>query len=185
MSPAGRPELETERLLLRQWREEDLEPYARMCADGEVMRHIGDGAPLTREGAQAQISHFGSWWKEHGIGPWAAEEKATGAFLGFVGLARQDDWPEGDHKTEVGWRLDRRFWGRGLATEGALASLRYGFGELGLERIICIVQPANAASRKVAEKAGLAVRGTTRWRGNEVLWYAADRGDWQDPRRGA
>jgi len=162
-----------------------VDPYARMCADREVMRHIGDGAPLTRKGTEAQISHFVSRWEEHGIGPWAAEDRATGAFLGFIGLAFHEDWPEGQHKTEVGWRLDRRFWGRGLATEGALASLRYGFGELGLERIICIVQPANAASRRVAEKVGLCVRGTTRWRGAEVVWYAADRAGWHDPRRGA
>jgi RimJ/RimL family protein N-acetyltransferase len=142
------------------------------------MRYIGSGKTLSREQSGAQVSHFLSSWEEHGLGLWAAEEKATGSFAGFVGLAFQGDWPEGEHKTEVGWRLDRRFWGRGLATEGALASLRYGFEERGLERIICIIQPANAASRRVAEKAGLNLQGEARWRDTNVIWYAADREGW-------
>ena len=73
-----------------------------------------------------------------GFGLWAVEEKASGAFIGRIGLMVHDDWPEGEHKTEVGWMLDRPYWGRGLATEGALASVGYGFEELGLERIISI-----------------------------------------------
>jgi RimJ/RimL family protein N-acetyltransferase len=102
------------------------------------------------------------------------EEKATGAFIGRIGLLYQEDWPEGRHKTEVGWLLDRSYWAQGLATEGALASLRYGFEELGLERIISI-RPANLASRRVAQKAGL----TCRWRGCGVVWYAIDCQDWE------
>ena len=79
----------------------------------------------------------------------------------------------------MGWRLDRAYWNRGLATEGALASLRYGFEWLELERIISITLPQNAASRRVMEKAGLTLRGETRWRGQDVVWYAIDRRDWQ------
>jgi RimJ/RimL family protein N-acetyltransferase len=167
-------EIETARLLLRRWRYEDLDPYARICADPEVMRYIGEGAPLTREQSEAQISDFIRHWGERGFGLWAAEHKASGVFIGFVGLAHQDGWTEGEHKTEVGWRLDPSYWGRGLATEGAVASVRYGFEELGLERIISIIQPANAASRRVAEKAGLDLRGVTRWKGSDVVWYAID-----------
>ncbi len=105
------------------------------------------------------------------------EERASGEFIGFIGLAYHDGWPEGEHKTEVGWRLNRTHWGRGLATEGALASVRYGFEGLGLERIISITLPENAASRRVMEKAGLTYRGGTRWMGNNVVWYAIDRDD--------
>jgi RimJ/RimL family protein N-acetyltransferase len=111
------------------------------------------------------------------------EDKATSAFIGFIGLLYQEEWPEGEHKTEVGWRIDRLFWGRGLATEGALASLRYGFEELRLERIISIAHPANLASRRVMEKAGLTLRGETRWRGTDVVWYAIDRREWEVGRR--
>jgi RimJ/RimL family protein N-acetyltransferase len=170
-------EVETQRLLLRGWRDEDLEPYARMCADPEVMRFIGDGSILTREGSEGQISRFLRHWDERGFGLWALEEKGGGAFVGFAGLAHQEDWVEGEHKTEVGWRLDRSFWGRGLATEAARASVAHGFETLGLERIISIIQPENYASRKVAEKAGLSPRGETLWRGTLVVWYAIDRRD--------
>ena len=150
-----------------------------MCADPEVMRYIGGGATLSREESEAQVSRFVRHWEERGYGLWAVEEKASGAFAGFVGLVHQEDWPEGDHETEVGWRLGRSFWGRGLATEGALASVRYGFEELGLERIISIAVPENRGSRRVMEKAGLTLRGESRWRGQGVVWYAIDRRDWE------
>ena len=167
--------IDTRRLLLRGWWDEDTDPYARLCANPEVMRYVGEGAPLTREQSEGQISRFVRHWEERSFGLWAVEHKASGAFIGFVGLVHQDRWTEGEHKTEVGWRLDPAYWGRSLATEGAVASVRYGFEELGFERIIAIIRPENAASRRVAEKAGLTLRGETRWRGNEVVWYAVDR----------
>ena len=165
--------------MLRGWREEDVGPYARLCADPEVMRFIGAGSTLTLEQSREQVSRFIWHWDERGFGLWALEERGSGAFVGFAGLAHQEDWAEGEHKTEVGWRLGREFWGRGLATEAARASVAYGFETLDLERIISIIQPENAASRRVAEKAGLTLRGGTRWRNNAVVWYAIDRGEKQ------
>lgn len=170
-------ELETDRLLLRQWREEDLDPYARICADPEVMRYLP--GILTREESAKQIERFVRHWEEHGYGLWAIEEKKTGTFIGFIGLLRQDDWSEGEHKVEVGWRLDRSFWGNGLATEGALASLRYGFNRLKLPRIISICDPRNSASWRVMEKCGLTYQGEIHWRGYEDIWYAIDRDEWE------
>ena len=164
---AGIFEIETTRLLLRQWRDEDLDPYSRMCADPEVMRYLP--GKVSREQSEEQIARFVRHWKEHGFGLWAVENRETGAFIGFVGLQYSEDWPEGEHKTEMGWRLDRSYWGRGLATERALASLRCGFGELGLERIISITLAENLSSRCVMEKSGLAFRGETRWRGFDVV----------------
>jgi RimJ/RimL family protein N-acetyltransferase len=166
-------EIETERLLLRRWRDEDRKPYARMCADPKVMRYLP--ATMSREESAEQIAGFVCHWEERGFGLWAVEEKASGEFIGFIGLMRHEDWHEGEHKTEVGWRLGRAYWGRGLATEGARASVRYGFEGLGLERIISITLPGNAASRRVMEKAGLTYRGETRWKGHDVIWYAIDR----------
>ena len=139
------------------------------------MRYIGSGS-LTREQSKEQVSRFVRHWDERGFGLWAVEYRASGEFVGFVGLAHQGEWTEGEHKTEVGWRLDRACWGKGLATEGAVASVCHGFEEIGLERII---RPANLASRRVAEKAGLTLRGETRWRGNDVVWYAIDRHEWE------
>jgi RimJ/RimL family protein N-acetyltransferase len=134
---------------------------------------------MTREQSEEQVARFVRRWEERGFGLWAAEHKADGVFIGFVGLLDSEDWHEGEHKTEVGWRLDRAYWSRGLATGGALASLRYGFEWLGLERIISITLPQNAASRRVIEKAGLSLLGETRWRGRDVVWYAIVRRDWQ------
>ena len=169
-------EIETEKLFLRRWLREDLEPYARLCADPEVMRFIGNGSTLNREQSAEQVSRFVRHWDERGFGLWVLEEKESGAFVGFAGLSYQEDWPEGEHKTEVGWRLDRAFWGRGLATEAAKASVTYGLETLELERLISIIQPGNVASRRVAEKAGLTLRGESHWRNSKVVWYAIDRG---------
>jgi len=177
-------EIETDRLLLRRWRDEDLDAYARICADPEVMQYMRVGGPLTREQTEQRVAAAIRHWEERDFGLWAVEEKATGAFIGRIGILYHEDWPEGEHKTEVGWLLDRSCWGRGLATEGARASLRYGFEELGLERIISIIRPENTASRRVAEKAGLTLRGETRWRGVNVVWYAIDRQDWRASQAG-
>lgn len=174
--------IKTPRLLLRPWRKDDLDPYARMCADPEIMRYLPD--TLTREQSEEQISRLVRHWEERGFGLWAAEVRATGRFIGFIGLQYSEDWPEGEHKTEVDWRLDRSYWGRGLATEGALASLRYGFEELGRERIIGITLRENEVSRRVMEKSGLALRGETRWRGFDMVWYDIGCREWGAYNRG-
>lgn len=103
-------EVETERLLLRGWRDEDLEPYARICAHPEVMRYMGRGV-MTREQTAERVWRYVRHWEEHGFGLWAVEEKASGGFIGRIGLMYHDDWPEGKHKTEVGWLLDSSVWG--------------------------------------------------------------------------
>ncbi|HEV8044866.1 MAG TPA: GNAT family N-acetyltransferase [Rubrobacter sp.] len=132
--------------------------YARMCADPVVMRHMRTGV-MTREQTEGQISMLVRHWKERGYGLWAEEEKASGKFVGGIGLMYREDWTDGEHRVEVGWLTKRSCWGRGLATEGALESLRWGFEDLKEERVISIIHPENLASRWVAEKCGRAVRG--------------------------
>jgi RimJ/RimL family protein N-acetyltransferase len=113
-------------------------------------------------------------WRDLRLGPFAAIDKATGAWIGQIGLNHLAYWP-GPEKVEVGWELHRRWWGRGLATEGGLAALRFGFGERGLRRIISTAAPDNHASRHVMEKIGLTYRGTHVISGAEIVWYAIDR----------
>ena len=145
--------LETERLLLREWREDDFEPFARMCADPRVMEFFP--ATLTREETAAAMERGRAHFAKHGFGWWAAELKETGAFIGFIGLAVPYFEAHFTPCVEVGWRLAAEYWRRGLATEGARASLRYGFEVLGLAEIVSFTSVANVRSRRVMEKIGM------------------------------
>jgi RimJ/RimL family protein N-acetyltransferase len=165
---------ETERLLLRGWREGDLDAYARITADPEVMRHMFPPRPQTREEAALDVLLMQEHWHEHGFGHWVAEEKETGRLVGRVGVKRHRDWHLDPQCTEVGWLLDRAVWGRGLATEGARAAVAYCFDELERPEVISIARPENAASRRVMEKSGLSLAGRRLWeeRNLDVVWYS-------------
>ena len=147
--------LSTERLLLRRWRQEDLDPYAELCADPSVMRWIGNGRIRTREECAKAISAFERAWDEHGFGLFALELQASGRLIGFVGLSVPDFLPEILPSVEIGWRLAADQWGQGLATEGARAALAFGFGQAGLDRIVSIHQVGNDASGRIMEKLGM------------------------------
>ena len=169
------PEIVTPRLLLRGWREGDVEGMAAIYSDPEVVRFL---RPLDLEGTRQQLRRFANHWKEHGFGLWAVEERKSGRLIGRVGLLHHDDWTATPHDAEVGWALDRSTWGRGLATEGGAAALRYGFETRPMERIISIAHRENVASRRVMEKLGLRREGETDWRDTPVVWYAISRSDW-------
>jgi RimJ/RimL family protein N-acetyltransferase len=172
-------EVETARLRLRRWRDNDLERLVALYGDPRVSRFLSlDGRPWPRERSVAVFEHFLRQWREHGFGPWAATDKHTGRWLGEIGLNQLPDWP-GPHKVEVGWELHPSVWGRGLATEGGRAALRHGFEVVGLERIISTARADNAASRRVMEKCGLAFQQELAYKGGLAVWYAIDRADWQ------
>jgi RimJ/RimL family protein N-acetyltransferase len=119
----------------------------------------------------------------NGFGPWAALDKAAGCWIGHVGLDALADWPETD-KIAGGFELHQAWWGRGLAPAGAVAALRFGFAQHGLQRIISVTAATHTAARRVMEKAGLTYRGTRYWMHPEVpvVRYAIDRAAWQ-PRK--
>lgn len=144
--------LRTERLLLRRWHADDRAPFAALCADPEVMRFVGDGRPLDAEAADASIERFERHWDEHGFGLWAVEE--DGVLRGFCGLAIPAFLPAILPAVEVGWRLERAAWGRGLATEAARAAVAWGFAELGLAQVVAVIAEGNARSERVARKLG-------------------------------
>jgi RimJ/RimL family protein N-acetyltransferase len=146
--------LDTPRLILRQWQPTDLDRYVKLFADREVARYIFRGQPAQREQVSKMSGNYLRQWHDLGLGPFAAMDKATGAWIGQIGLNHLAYWP-GPAKVEVGWELHQRWWGRGLATEGGRAALRFGFEERGLQRIISTAAPDNHASRHVMEKLGL------------------------------
>jgi RimJ/RimL family protein N-acetyltransferase len=146
----------TEHLVLRPWRPADRAPFAAINADRDVMRFIGDGRPLTRAESDDLLDAIQAHWTEHGFGLWcAAPREEPDACLGFVGLAVPSFLPAVLPAVEVGWRLARSAWGRGLATEGAGAALEHAFGTLGLRSVISIIDPLNERSVRVAEKLGM------------------------------
>jgi len=149
-------EVETARLLLRRWQEDDLERLVALYSDQRVARFLRvDGRPWPPERSVGAFEHFRRQWQEHDVGPWAAIDKHSDRWLGQIGLNELPRWP-GPDKIEVGWDLHPSVWGQGLATEGARAALGYGFEVVGLERIISTARADNAASRRVMEKCGLA-----------------------------
>jgi RimJ/RimL family protein N-acetyltransferase len=170
------PELETERLRLRNWRDEDVDELAAIVGDPEVMRYVRE--PLSHAQAGSEIVRFRAHWSRWGFGHWAVEERATGRLLGRVGLLHHPDWLLDRGNVEVGWILARPAWGRGLAQEGGREALRFGFQARGIERIISITRPDNHRSIRVMEKLGLARSGETNWRGHDVVWYSARGDDW-------
>ena len=151
------PSLETERLLLRPWRPaEDLDALVRLNADPDVMRWIAPHRPLTPAESAELLDRLVRHWDEHGFGLWALVPRELGAgVIGFAGLAIPSFLPEVLPAVEVGWRLARAWWERGLATEAARASVAFGFERVGLATIISIVEAGNARSMRVAEKLGM------------------------------
>lgn len=142
--------IETERLLLRQWRDEDFEPFAALNADPITMEFFP--SVLTTPESDAAAAGNRAHIEEHGWGLWAVEVVETGEFIGFTGLwTVPSDYPF-IPAVEVGWRLARAHWGRGYATEAARAAVEFGFGDLGLAEIVSMTAVANLRSRRVMEK---------------------------------
>jgi RimJ/RimL family protein N-acetyltransferase len=167
------PELRTERLLLRQWRDEDAEPLAAIYTQPEFLEFM---PPCDLDGARDQIERFRTRWDEDGFSHWAAEDPVSGLLIGRIGLLRHRDWPVTDNPVEVGWTLDRCYWGKGLATEGGRASMELWRKRLlDDHELISITSPGNVRSRAVMERLGLTLRGSTHWRGFDQVWYAIDR----------
>jgi RimJ/RimL family protein N-acetyltransferase len=145
--------LRTDRLLLRDWQDCDLEPWAAMNADPEVREHLGD--VLTREQSDASVAAFRSEFAARGYGWWAVEVESTGEFIGFAGLDEVDD-DVPFTGVEIGWRLARSAWGYGYATEAARATLAFGFDSLGLPEILAITTAGNVRSQAVMQRLGMA-----------------------------
>ena len=164
--------LETDRLLLRQYVEEDAEAFFKLNSDPEVLRFVPDKRLLNVEQArQILIDHPIADYRKYGFGRGACILKSTGEQIGFAGLKYLEEFGEVD----VAFRLLRTHWGLGLATEAALASVRFGFADLGLKRIIGLVMPENIASVRVLEKTGLRYVETATFWGSQFSKYVINR----------
>jgi ribosomal-protein-alanine N-acetyltransferase len=168
-------ELETARLRMRPFTLDDLDALCRITADAEVMRYIADGHAITREETATNLRNIIETFQRRGFGRWAVEEKAGGALLGYCGLSQPAESPG----VELVYMLARRAWGRGLATEAAGAVLRYGFEELGLERVYALTMPGNARSRRVLERLGLEYQRDAHYYGYDCVCYAVAREHWR------
>jgi RimJ/RimL family protein N-acetyltransferase len=157
------------------FRQGDLDAYAAMCADVEVMRHLGDGKPLDRPNSWRQIAMILGHWQLRGFGLFALEEKRTGALVGRAGIFEPEGWPG----FEAGWMLRRESWGKGYATEAARRVLRWAFTDLGREHVISLIREANAPSIRVAERLGERLEGRAVIFGQEALVYGLDRAAWR------
>jgi RimJ/RimL family protein N-acetyltransferase len=169
--------LETDRLLLRMFQDSDLNAYAAMSADPEVMRFLG-GKVLNRNDAWRSMAQVCGHWQLRGYGMWAVVEKASSEMVGRVGCLNPEGWPG----FEIGWTLRREFWGRGYATESARAAFDWAFDELRVPHIISLIAPSNVRSIRVAERLGEVLEGKTRVLDWDVLIYGVGASDWNRER---
>jgi ribosomal-protein-alanine N-acetyltransferase len=145
--------IRTGRLILRDWRDDDLAPFAALNADPEVMRYFP--ATLTRAESDAAAARNRDGIARHGYGFWAVEVPGVTPFAGMVGLSVPRFEAPFTPCVEIGWRLARAHWGRGYATEAARAALGHAFGPLGLGEVVAFTVPANVPSRAVMTRLGM------------------------------
>jgi RimJ/RimL family protein N-acetyltransferase len=162
--------LETDRLILRMFRESDLDDYAEMCGDPAVMKYLG-GVTMTRSEAWRNMATVLGHWQLRGFGLWAVEEKERGVLAGRVGCWQPDGWPG----MEVAWTLRRSFWGMGYATEAARAALDVAFTQLRQSHVISMIHSDNGASIGVAQRLRMRLEGRTDMMGDSVVIYGTRR----------
>lgn len=143
------PTLETDRLILREMRNADLDAFASFMADEEVTRYIAP-APMSRADAWRSLAQTLGHWHLRGYGMWAVVRKQDGAFIGRVGMLNPEGWPG----LEIGWTLGKPYWSKGYASEAAAAAVRYAFLTQPVDKLISCIDPDNVASQAVAQRIG-------------------------------
>ncbi len=173
MTPIDVPSIDTERLTLRGHRLDDFADSLALWSDPEVTRHIG-GRPSTEEEVWARLLRYVGHWSLLGFGYWVVREKGSGRFVGEVGFAdfhRDMDPPLGP-APEAGWVLAPAAHGKGYATEAARAALAWGEARLGWARTVCIIDPENAPSLRVADKCGFREIHRATYKGGPAVVFA-------------
>jgi ribosomal-protein-alanine N-acetyltransferase len=163
--------LETDRLLIRPMRPEDAEALHEMDADPTTWRFIGPQPPVSLDWTRARIERQAARQAEHGFAMWAVVDRASGRAIGDCGLQLLEEGPE----VELGYKLAGPARGRGIATEAAQGCLAAGFEQLGLERVVAVAWPGNAASQRVMEKLGMTLVGPGHHYGHDTVVYEISR----------
>ena len=169
------PEIETVRLRLRAFTPDDLDALQLVFGDTDVMQYISGGKPRTREETETGLRRTIEGWQRRGFGLWAVVEKATDKVIGYCGLIPLEETPE----IELAYGLAKTSWGKGLAPEAAHASLRFGFEEMKLERIVAVVNPQNVSSQRVLEKLGMKYTKNERHYDEDLMYYEISQADYQ------
>ncbi len=148
-------EIDTERLHLRPLSMSDFDALFVLHRNPDMQRYFGDGHLYARDESRGWLEWHVGLWREVGYSFFAVELRSSARFIGWLGLNKVLDRPDLTGQTEIGWFIDSQLWGQGLATEGAQETLAFGFGGLGLERVIARYRTDNVASGRVMEKIGM------------------------------
>ncbi|MCD0490055.1 GNAT family N-acetyltransferase [Pedobacter sp. MC2016-14] len=171
---------ETDRIILREIELTDAEAMFEMDSDPEVHIYLGKKPIKTIKEAEAQIAFIRQQYVDHGIGRWAIIDKQSNQFVGWGGLKFRTDTVNGySNYYDVGYRLLRKFWGQGYATESAKASLKYAFEVLKVQVVCAMAHHANAASRHALLKAGLKITTQFEYEGELSDWFEIIKEDWE------
>jgi ribosomal-protein-alanine N-acetyltransferase len=170
--PQSNPCIETDRLFLRPFTNADLENYTQhIFADAEVMRYLPKRDLTPHARAERTLAVFAEHWAHYGFGVWAVTDKVTGNFMGHCGLGQVPEAGE----VEVLYSLGKAYWGRGIATEAARASVRFGFATTKLARLIALAVPENIGSRRVMEHLGFEYEKDAHYFGLDLEYYTLQR----------
>ncbi len=167
-------ELETSRLLLRQWKPSDIDDYAAICRDSDVMKYLGNKT-FSRLEAWRHMAFLVGHWQLKGYGHWAVEEKESKKLIGRVGYLYPEDYPG----FEIGWTLSSDFWGKGYAYEAAVKALDYAFESLNQEEVISLIHPENQASIKLSKKLGQSYLRNQKVMGYDIKVYGINKEEWK------
>ena len=165
--------LETERLILRKMTLDDLDSLYSVLSDAEAMKFYP--TPFDVQMIQDWIKRNIRRYDRDGLGLWALVLKQSGKLIGDSGLVLQT--VEAEAVVEIGYHVRRDLWGQGLATEAAKACRDYGFSQLGLTKLVSLIHPKNASSRRVAEKVGMTLYKTIEWQNKPVCIYTIEHAD--------
>jgi RimJ/RimL family protein N-acetyltransferase len=169
------PEIKTARLHLRAFTPDDLDDLYMVFGDAEVMKYISGGKPRNREATRTGLLRTIEGWQKRGFGLWAVALKDGGKVIGYCGLMFLEDTTE----IELAYGLAKSAWGKGFATEAGRTSLKYGFEELKMERIVAVVNPQNVSSQRVLEKLGMKYTKNARHYDADLMYYEISRQDYQ------